>query len=336
MDDESELYTPPDIENLSPEKVAEEIDLVQILESTHTSEQPLMHVHYAMVLDKLYARREELNSQTSAYPTPGEGSASGSNTVRQKELNSPILAYSTPGESSASGSTAAYSNSLKRGRDSLTSGEPSGAVIPTQYSSSHSLPNCPNGSGYNINRPYSVPKYMNTGEQDPFPELNNAFRSDRRQPADASNQIYVGAEDLAELLTETAFTPGFTPRGYAADPTVNLLAGSAYSSLRDSPNRNAELEQEIFGDNWDLFHEEDNPEAVQDLIDNIKFDQEVEPEAREQTPATMSATLMEHQKIALTWLLKMERSSTKGGILADEMGLGKVSLITKAPLIFSD
>ena len=31
----------------------------------------------------------------------------------------------------------------------------------------------------------------------------------------------------------------------------------------------------------------------------------------------------EHQKLALTWLKKMEESKTKGGILADDMGLGK-------------
>ncbi|KAF2813142.1 uncharacterized protein BDZ99DRAFT_486486 [Mytilinidion resinicola] len=37
----------------------------------------------------------------------------------------------------------------------------------------------------------------------------------------------------------------------------------------------------------------------------------------------MDATLMEHQKLGLSWLRKMEEGSNKGGILADDMGLGK-------------
>jgi SNF2 family DNA or RNA helicase len=37
----------------------------------------------------------------------------------------------------------------------------------------------------------------------------------------------------------------------------------------------------------------------------------------------MTCTLKEYQRIGLTWLLKMERGTSKGGILADEMGLGK-------------
>ncbi|OCL07117.1 hypothetical protein AOQ84DRAFT_398656 [Glonium stellatum] len=37
----------------------------------------------------------------------------------------------------------------------------------------------------------------------------------------------------------------------------------------------------------------------------------------------MNTQLMEHQKLGLTWLKKMEEGSNKGGILADDMGLGK-------------
>ncbi|KAK2602841.1 hypothetical protein N8I77_009346 [Diaporthe amygdali] len=45
---------------------------------------------------------------------------------------------------------------------------------------------------------------------------------------------------------------------------------------------------------------------------------------RKQTPKQMSCTLLEHQKIGLTWLIEQEKDrQKKGGLLADTMGLGK-------------
>lgn len=63
-------------------------------------------------------------------------------------------------------------------------------------------------------------------------------------------------------------------------------------------------------------------DAIEKLFENVKEDGE-KAEEREPTPAIMTCTLKEYQRIGLTWLLKMERGPTKGGILADEMGLGK-------------
>ncbi|KAI0852732.1 SNF2 family N-terminal domain-containing protein [Daldinia vernicosa] len=51
---------------------------------------------------------------------------------------------------------------------------------------------------------------------------------------------------------------------------------------------------------------------------------DISPEQRMSTPASMSCTLMEHQKVCLTWLIQQEEDvHKKGGILADTMGLGK-------------
>ncbi|KAI0109821.1 SNF2 family N-terminal domain-containing protein [Daldinia grandis] len=51
---------------------------------------------------------------------------------------------------------------------------------------------------------------------------------------------------------------------------------------------------------------------------------DISPEQRKSTPASMSCTLMEHQKVCLTWLIQQEEDvHKKGGILADTMGLGK-------------
>ncbi|BFZ60574.1 hypothetical protein YB2330_001613 [Saitoella coloradoensis] len=60
-----------------------------------------------------------------------------------------------------------------------------------------------------------------------------------------------------------------------------------------------------------------------DLLNNINADEDLKMEDREGTPRGLKPTLMEHQKVGLTWLKKMEASKNMGGILADDMGLGK-------------
>lgn len=62
---------------------------------------------------------------------------------------------------------------------------------------------------------------------------------------------------------------------------------------------------------------------IQSLLENIRPDEDLPPQNREGTPEAMTYALMEHQKLGLTWLKKMEESGQKGGILADDMGLGK-------------
>jgi len=46
------------------------------------------------------------------------------------------------------------------------------------------------------------------------------------------------------------------------------------------------------------------------------------PEKREATPKDMTVGLLEHQKVGLGWMRKMEQNGD-GGLLADDMGLGK-------------
>lgn len=64
-------------------------------------------------------------------------------------------------------------------------------------------------------------------------------------------------------------------------------------------------------------------EEIKSLLENIRPDEDLPPENREGTPAAMTYPLMEHQKLGLAWMKRMEEGSNKGGILADDMGLGK-------------
>lgn len=62
---------------------------------------------------------------------------------------------------------------------------------------------------------------------------------------------------------------------------------------------------------------------IEKLLDNIGNDVDIKPEDRAGTPDDMKVVLLEHQKLGLAWLQKMEASASCGGILADDMGLGK-------------
>jgi SNF2 family DNA or RNA helicase len=66
-----------------------------------------------------------------------------------------------------------------------------------------------------------------------------------------------------------------------------------------------------------------NAEEIQALLKNIRPDEDLPAELRKGTPPEMATTLLEHQKLGLTWLTRQEDGSNKGGILADDMGLGK-------------
>ncbi|KAL8761783.1 MAG: hypothetical protein Q9184_002144 [Pyrenodesmia sp. 2 TL-2023] len=62
---------------------------------------------------------------------------------------------------------------------------------------------------------------------------------------------------------------------------------------------------------------------IKDLLENIRPDEDLPEENREDTPEAMVYPLMPHQKLGLAWMKSMEEGSNKGGILADDMGLGK-------------
>lgn len=84
------------------------------------------------------------------------------------------------------------------------------------------------------------------------------------------------------------------------------------------------------------FSNVEQKEALKNLLSNAVGADEITPkEKRLDTPAGLKITLLEHQKLGLEWMLKMENGSNKGGILADDMGLGKtiqsISIILQNP-----
>lgn len=64
-------------------------------------------------------------------------------------------------------------------------------------------------------------------------------------------------------------------------------------------------------------------EEIKELLENIRPDTDLPNDGDEGTPEALKYTLLDHQKLGLTWMKNMEEGKNKGGILADDMGLGK-------------
>ena len=54
-------------------------------------------------------------------------------------------------------------------------------------------------------------------------------------------------------------------------------------------------------------------EEIKELLSHIRPDEEIDANSREGTPPQMKLTLMEHQKLGLAWMKKMEEGTNKGG-----------------------
>ncbi|EEH33602.2 DNA repair protein RAD16 [Paracoccidioides lutzii Pb01] len=101
------------------------------------------------------------------------------------------------------------------------------------------------------------------------------------------------------------------------DEIANLISRTAWefeTSGMSVSNMNSRL--------YDQITPKTTMDELKKLLENIRPDQDLDIN-REGTPAALQCTLMEHQKLGLTWMKSMEEGSNKGGILADDMGLGK-------------
>jgi hypothetical protein len=157
---------------------------------------------------------------------------------------------------------------------------------------------------------------------DPFQELNYTFRDNgMTAPADAFNQDFMPPDELAALMiapTAPGGGYGYQQQRSSLDPHGPLdfdFDAQEVPYLRSALDSDGE-------DYGDFPLDVSEADAIEKLFENIKDDGET-PEDREPTPPNMTCTLKEYQRIGLTWLLKMERGTSKGGIIADDMGLGK-------------
>ncbi len=142
-------------------------------------------------------------------------------------------------------------------------------------------------------------------------QVNNMPGSFPVDPFDEFNSVFT-----AQLTNNEPTGLQYAPiTGVSRDNGPQTI-GNAYQANRGQPSNKLKQLR-------DQCEPGRTPEELKKLLENIRPDEDIPPEQREGTPKGMNTQLMEHQKLGLTWLKKMEEGSNKGGILADDMGLGK-------------
>lgn len=157
--------------------------------------------------------------------------------------------------------------------------------------------------------------------------------------------IATGAWDMAQNAAQSVYNAGqafldpHSGLGTGSDP-ITLLSDFDYYTGRSQENiahtalnaqgynpydpKNKDLVDRYLERVDYLTHDPTRTTAeIKSLLENIRPDEDLPEEDREETPEAMTYKLMPHQKLGLTWMRKMEEGSNKGGILADDMGLGK-------------
>lgn len=172
-----------------------------------------------------------------------------------------------------------------------------------------------------------------------LPFRTTTYASDARL-----NDIGLGAStsvDQTHRGPEHMYSGTYLSNSHAGHNPSSYLQGRPFtSSALNEFSRNSMPEayngRRLEYDRYqDAYHSDQiSAEDLQKLLSNIK-DRDIPPELRDASPTALTKTLMEHQRIGLTWLKAAEEGTSKGGILADAMGLGKtiqaISLILSRP-----
>ena len=159
----------------------------------------------------------------------------------------------------------------------------------------------------------SAVNHLLDGEINSYPSAPNHFGS--------SGRAGIGSADTSQNPTLLGFSPAQGMYDSRQQMVQDLMNENPYDPANPTGAYHQYMEH--------LSHLSANPNRstsdIKSLLENIRPDEELDSRTRIGTPEAMSAaaTLYEHQKLGLQWMMKMEEGSNKGGILADDMGLGK-------------
>ncbi|MCJ1401355.1 hypothetical protein MMC11_004567 [Xylographa trunciseda] len=153
-----------------------------------------------------------------------------------------------------------------------------------------------------------------SSETDSYPNTVNHLGSDE--------YVEMGPAGIYQNPTLLGFSPTQEMYDQTRRQTVQeLMRGNPFDPANTSGAYQQYMEQ--------LGHLSADPNRstsdIKSLLENIRPDEELDRRTLVGNPESMSAaaTLYDHQKLGLQWMMKMEEGSNKGGILADDMGLGK-------------
>ncbi|KAI1101828.1 SNF2 family N-terminal domain-containing protein [Jackrogersella minutella] len=170
-------------------------------------------------------------------------------------------------------------------------------------------------------RPQLVQQFLSMMESDTptsdlLPEVATLFRTARELVQDFKGSMDAIDENRTQQPQPDQALLAL-PSSSTHPPDLNGINGHLNYKIGDA---GSQYQQAISAHMRELELKE--RKAIQHLLSLPDID--IAPEQRKGTPNAMSCTLMDHQKVCLTWLTEQEKDPNKrGGLLADTMGLGK-------------
>ena len=150
--------------------------------------------------------------------------------------------------------------------------------------------------------------------------LSNAVGGMAQGATQFGQSLYSSAQDLLGFDSNLVYGNNSHDANYLS-PFIDLSGDLSNTEMAD----NAFSRHGIDSSNTEMFqkyvdrinHVTNDPNRtkseIKALLENIRPDEDLPPENREGTPEAMTYALMEHQKLGLAWLKKMEMSEQKGG-----------------------
>lgn len=177
-------------------------------------------------------------------------------------------------------------------------------------------------NGYTIPPRASAPSHF--GTRTPNAAMPSAVHAPRgpNTYAHSTPRDTLGGPQEAQWLVNGSSSRPFPLYDYDDDDDDLIYGGSRLAA----PPNPYQGHEELFRRRFDQILEHDpqkTKEEINDLLNNIRPDEDVPDELLVPTPEAMAVTLHKYQEAGLTWLKKCEEGTNKGGILADDMGLGK-------------
>jgi SNF2 family DNA or RNA helicase len=155
-----------------------------------------------------------------------------------------------------------------------------------------------------------------------FPPRPGAAPAPAPRPSYGANNVPRGAggrmEELQRLLPGSSSRP-FPLYDDDDDDEEPMFTGSRLLSAYQG-------HEDIYRRRFDQIQDHDpakTAEEINDLLNNIRPDEDIPDDLLVPTPEAMAVRLHKYQEMGLTWLKTAEESTNMGGILADDMGLGK-------------
>ena len=211
-------------------------------------------------------------------------------------------------------------------REQTTQGHSSGPDWIDLLSESDSLPPTPYGQEANSvidldSEPWEGAPYVDlstesaTDVSNPYSSHAHGFANGIAQFGQnllsSANGLYNTAQDMVSFGGNSVYGSDFFD--LTGESSSNAIADSAFARAGLDPS-----DRQMYDDYLErIDHVSHDPTKTKDeiktLLQNIRPDEDLPPQNREGTPEAMTYPLLEHQKLGLAWMKKMEESEQRGG-----------------------